>query len=41
MQTVITPTLEDENDSPVPHGSGIALAMLLMCAVWSATYLLI
>ena len=41
MQTVITPTLEDENDSPIPHGTGIALAMLFMCTVWLATYLLI
>ena len=41
MQTTIHATLEDENDSPMPYGGGIAWAFLIMSAGWLALYLVV
>jgi len=41
MQTAIHATLEDENNSPMPYGGGIAWALLTTIACWGvAIYLL-
>jgi hypothetical protein len=41
MRTTFPGVAGDENDSPMPHGGGIALATAIMFVGWLGMYLLI